>query len=50
MEKVREMGEGIIELRKVTRSRNVVGFWNRNFITGMGIWEIRKLKYLDLRV
>ena len=50
MEKIREMGEGIIELREVTRSGNFVGFRNRNFITGMGIWEPWKLKYLGLRV
>lgn len=50
MEKIREMGEGIIKLREVTGSRNVVGFGNRNFITGVGIWEPRKLKYLGLRV
>lgn len=43
MEKIREMGEGIIKLREVIRSRNVVGFGNRNFITGIGIWEPRKL-------
>ena len=50
MEKIREMREGIIKLREVTGSRNVVGFGNRNFIIGMGTWEPRKLKYLGLRV
>ena len=50
MEKIREMGEGIIELREVTGSGNVVGFGNRNFIIGMGIWEPRNLKFLGLRV
>ena len=50
MEKIRDMGEGIIKLREVTWSRNFVGFGNRNFITGMGIWEPRKLKCLGLRV
>ena len=44
------MGEGIVELREVTRSGNIVGFRNRNFITGMGIWEPRNLKYLGLMV
>ena len=50
MEKIREMGEGVIELREMTGSGNFVGFRNRNFITGMGIWEARNLKYLGLRV
>ena len=50
MEKIREMGEGIIELREVIGRGNVVGFRNRNFITGMGIWEPRNFKYLGLRV
>ena len=50
MEKIREMGEGISILRVVTGSRNFVGFRNMNFITGMGIWEPRNLKYLGIRV
>ena len=50
MEKIRDMGEGIIKLREVIGSRNVVGFGNRNFFIGMGIWEPRKLTYLGLRV
>ena len=50
MEKFMEMGEGIVELRDVTGSKYVVGFRNRNFITCMGIWELRNLKYLGLRV
>ena len=50
VKKIREMGEGIIKLREVTGSRNVVGSGNRNFITSMGIWEPRNLKYLGLRV
>ena len=50
MEKIREMGEGIVELGEVTWSGNFVGFGNRNFITGMGIWKPRNLKYLGLRV
>ena len=50
MENIRDMGEGIIKLREVTGSINDVGFWNMNFIKGMGIWEPRKLKYLGLRV
>ena len=50
MEKIREMGEGIIKLREVIGSRNVVGFGNRNLIIGIGIWEPRKLNFLGLRV
>ena len=50
MEKIREMGEGIVELREVIGSRNFLGFLNMNFIIGMGIWEPNNLKYLGLRV
>ena len=50
MEEIMDMGEGIIKLREVTGSRNVVGLWNRKFITGMAIWEPRNFKYLGLRV
>ena len=50
IENIRYMGEGIIKLREVTGSRNVVGFGNMNFIIGVGIWEPRKLTYLGLMV
>ena len=37
MEKIREMGEGVYEMREVTWSRNDKGIVNGNLITGIEI-------------
>ena len=37
MEKIRDMGEGVYEMREVKRSINDKGIVNRNLIIGIGI-------------